>query len=206
VKQPDVPYYIYAGVTVGDDTTIFPYAVIGRQPMATGNIVRVPGSGFPPTRIGAGCIIGAHAVIYAGTWIGDNVLIGDGAVIREGCYIGNSTLIGPLAFLQYNVTVGERVRVGPQSHITGDMLIEDEVFMGPSVSSANDKHIDGNRPGGGWTGPILRRGCAIGAGAILLPGVEIGEGTLVGAGAVVTKDMPPGKLVVGIPARTLRDR
>ena len=190
------------GTKIGDSVTIYPGAVIGRQPLGAGNLVRLPGSGHPPPRIGAHSMIGANTVIYAGTEIGHHVMIGDLCWIREGVNISPWCVIGPHVTIMYNVYMGEGVRVVEQAQLTGNMLIEDNVFIGACVVTCNDKHMGhfGEKLPD-WQGPILRKQCAIGSGAILMPGIEIGEGAVVAAGAIVTKDVPAWRLAIGQPAR-----
>jgi acetyltransferase-like isoleucine patch superfamily enzyme len=160
-----------------------------------------------PVDIGDGCVIGAHAVIYMGVKIGPLSMVGDGAFIREGCDVGHHSLVAGHAALGINVKIGDRVRIMDYSLIAGNATIEDDVFVAHQVATANALWVDRKEPETRtWTerGVTIRRFASIGMGALLLPGVEIGENALVGAGAVVTKDVRPGVLVAGVPARMVR--
>jgi acetyltransferase-like isoleucine patch superfamily enzyme len=135
-------------------------------------------------------------------------LIGDLASIREGCSVGNHAIIGRGVMMLYNCVVGAFTRVQDQAHLVGDMHIEEHVFIGMQVVTTNDNDVYLRRFGletpTASRGPSIRRYAAVGAGATLLPGVEIGEGALVAAGAVVTRDVAPWTIVAGIPARVMR--
>lgn len=184
----------------GEDVIVFPGAVLGKAPMGPG-LARQPRLPEDPRpRIGAGCVIGANAVIYAGVTIGAGTLIGDGVVIREDVEIGELCVIGSNSTINAHTRIGSRVKIMDLSHITADALIEDDVFISTGVLSTNDNAM-GRKGTHGFAGPIVRKGAAIGAGVILLPGKEVGEGATVGAGAVVTRDVPAGKTVMGVPAR-----
>lgn len=129
-----------------------------------------------------------------------------------GCAIGDDTQIGPFVEIQRGVTVGRRCKIQSHSFLCEGVTLEDEVFVGHGVMFTNDKHPratndDGSpRKPGEWQclPTIVRKGASLGSNATILPGVVIGEGALVGAGAVVTEDVPPHTVVVGNPARVLR--
>jgi len=190
-----------AGTVLDERVTVFHGAVVGKAPAQLSALSRTPSS-TTETRVGQGSSIGVHVVIYAGATIGADTLIGDGASIREECIVGNSTVIGRYVSLNYRVIVGSRVKVMDHTWLAGNILIEDDVFLSGGVLTANDSSL--GRAGydaSHVVGPIFRRGSRIGAGAIVLPGVEVGCGAVVGAGAVVTRDVPAGTTVVGVPAR-----
>lgn len=135
-----------------------------------------------------------------------------GFVNLYGCSIGDDTTIAAFVEIGAGAAVGARCKISSFSFICGGVTIEDEVFVGPRVVFTNDRYPratdeQGDRVGpGGWTLEPTRvcRRASIGAGAVLLCGIKIGEGALVGAGAVVTSDVPPFTVVVGNPARILR--
>jgi acetyltransferase-like isoleucine patch superfamily enzyme len=121
--------------------------------------------------------------------------------VRERSQIGDESVVGRAASIENDVTVGARVRMQTGAYVTAWSVVEDDVFIAPGVILTNDPTA-GRRPADmDLRGPTLRRGCRIGAGAVLLPGVEVGEGAFVAAGAVVTADVAPGSLVMGVPAR-----
>lgn len=199
---------IYPKVILAKRCVVLDGTVLGRLPIANGTIRLKVKSEFRKLEVGSGSIIGCHAVLYTDTQIGKGTLISDSASIREGCVMGNDVIIGRGTTVMYNVRIGDRTRIHDQVTITGEMLIEEDVFVGPGVNSANDNEIYLSRFGLAVPkirGPIVRRFAVIGAGARLLPGVEVGEGAMVAAGAVVTKDVPPWTIVAGIPARHFRN-
>jgi acetyltransferase-like isoleucine patch superfamily enzyme len=103
------------------------------------------------------------------------------------------------------VVIGARTRIQTDAYITAFSSLEDDVFVAPRVITTNDMTAGRRGPGVPLRGPVLRRACRVGAGAVLLPGVEVGEEAFVGAGSVVTRDVAPRSLVVGSPARHVRD-
>ena len=153
----------------------------------------------------AGAFIGDNAFIRAGTTIfsnvrtGNNFRTGHNAMVRENTTIGDNVLIGTNVIIDGNVTIGNNVSIQGNVYIPTHVTIEDNVFIGPCAVLANDKYpIRGEyQP----LGPVLRKGASIGANATLVPGVEIGEGAMVAAGALVTKDVPAWRLAIGCPAR-----
>jgi acetyltransferase-like isoleucine patch superfamily enzyme len=195
---------VHANVQIGRGTVVHDNAVLGRAPHVAGIIQRTPKRELSPLIIGRTCSIGAGTVLYIGTTIGDDTLIGDLASIREECKIGNHVVIGRGVMLNYNIQVRDRARIMDTSHFGGDALVEEDVFVGPHVCTANDNTI-GLRAGVVRQGPHLCRGASIGIGAILLANVTIGEQAIIGAGALVTRDVPARKIAVGVPALVTGD-
>lgn len=192
---------IRSGTVIGDDVQIGDLTVLGKVPFSNPKMAKKPSQQLDPLVIGAGARIGSSVVIYAGVALGPSVLVGDLASIRERVRIEESTIIGRNVAVEPNTVIGSRVTIQTSSYITSDMIIEDEVFVGPCCSTSNDKYMGlGNYR---HQGPVLKRKCRIGNNATLLPGITIGEEAVVGAGAVVTKDVPANRTVVGNPARPL---
>ena len=152
-----------------------------------------------------GTIIGKHAVIRSGTILYCDVIIGDhfqcghNVIIREKTRIGNHVAIGTATIIEGNTIIGDGVSLQSMVYIPTDTVIGNHVFIGPNTVLTNDRYPPTRI--GGLQGPQIRDGAAIGANATLLPGVCIGEGALVAAGAIVTRDVPAHKLAIGAPAK-----
>ncbi len=151
-------------------------------------------------------MISTGALVYAGVSLGDGVIVGDLASVRERCSVGAGSVIGRGVCVENDTTIGAGCRIQSNSYITAYMLIEDDVFVAPCVVTTNDNFMGRTEARKALLrGPTLRRGARIGGGVTLCPGIEVGAEAFVGAGAVVTRDVPPGVVVVGVPARVLRD-
>ena len=163
------------------------------------------------TRIGENTRILTGATVYNGCDIGKDCLIADYASIRENCVIGDYTVIGRHVCVEMNTHIGKHVLIETQTHITGNMIIEDYVFFGGNCTTTNDNLMVHPRKFRTklkdkiqLKGPIIKKGARIGSAACILPNIIIGEEAVIGAGAIVTKDVPPYTVVVGVPARELR--
>ncbi len=150
--------------------------------------------------------------------IAPSVRLGKGVVIHQpdlvnlyGCEIGDDTKVGAFVEIQKNARIGARCKISSHSFVCEGVTIEDEAFIGHGVMFINDRHPRATAADGAlqteadWAcvPTLVKRGASIGSGAVILCGVVIGERALVGAGAVVTKDVPPGAVVAGVPARAL---
>src|SRR5215213_2768578 len=196
---------VYDGTVLGEGVKILEYAVVGKQPALSprSTAKREP---LPPATIGAGTVVSTGAIVFAGATIGARVLLGDQSCVRERVTIGDDVVLGRGSLIENDTTVGALTKIQADAYITAYSTLEENVFIAPCVVTTNDDFMGRTeRRHGLIKGPTIRRGARVGGGAILLPGVEIGEEAFVGAGAVVTKDVPPRKLVVGNPARVLRD-
>jgi acetyltransferase-like isoleucine patch superfamily enzyme len=195
---------IYPDVFIKESVVIFEGSVIGSIPKATPSIKRKILADLKPTQIGRGCTISPHVIVYRDVQIGEDTLIGDNSSIREQCKIGNNCIIGKNVTINYNSVIGDFTNIYDNAHITGNMLIGSHVVIGTSVVTSNDNYM--GRFGydeSSIRGPILEENVRIGSGAIILPGVRIGANSFVAAGSVVTKDVPPKKKVMGMPARII---
>ncbi|HUY50772.1 MAG TPA: DapH/DapD/GlmU-related protein [Streptosporangiaceae bacterium] len=181
-------------LTVGAGTVIEEGAVVGETH---------PGW-HEPTLIGAGCRIRRFSVVFTDTAIGDRTMTGVGTVIREHTRIGSDCVIGTNAIIEGNADIGNEVVIQTGVFIPTTARIGDRVFLGPRVVLTNDAYPLRRRSEYTPAGPELCDDVTIGANATLLPGVRIGEGAMVAAGAVVTRNVPAWSLAVGVPAR-LRD-
>ena len=157
-----------------------------------------------PTTIGEGAVIRSHTVIYAGNVIGRNFQTGNKVNIRESNRIGDNVSVGTLSVIEHHVEIGDNVRIHTQVFIPEFSVLEEGCWIGPNVVLTNAKYPLSPGVKDHLAGPVIRKGAKIGANATLLPGVVIGENALVGAGAVVVRDVPPGSVVAGNPARVIR--
>ncbi len=155
--------------------------------------------------IGDDCVIRSHSVIYGGSVIGDNFTTGHFVLIRQNCTIGDNVSIGSYTELSHDVIIGHRVRIHSHCFIPEGTHIMDDAWIGPRVCFTNDKYPGKSIPSSEkeLQPVIVEHDAVIGANATILPGVTIGHHSLVGAGAVVTKDVKPFDTVVGNPARSI---
>ncbi|MEJ7825914.1 MAG: acyltransferase [Solirubrobacteraceae bacterium] len=195
---------VHDGVVIGDGVTVQDGAVLGKAPSLSRRSSAARGE-LGPLVIGDGAVICAQAIIFAGSRIGERSIVGDQAYVRERTTVGPDTVIGRASAVDNDVAIGARVRIQTQVYVTAHSTIEDDVFVGPCAMTTNDDTMARLAPGTPMRGATLRRACRVGGGAVLLPGVEIGEEAFVAAGAVVTSDVPPRKVVMGVPARVVKD-
>src|SRR5882762_9962011 len=196
---------VHEGTVLGDGVRVLENAVVGKQPSlgARSTAKRDP---LPPTRIGAGTVISTGAIVFAGSSIGANCIVGDQSCIRERVTMADNCILGRGSLIENDTTVGAGTRIQAEAYITAYSMLEEDVFIAPCVVTTYYNFMGRTEKRKSlMKGPTIRRGARIGGGAILCPGVEIGEEAFVGAGAVVTKDVPPRVVVVGNPARVLRD-
>lgn len=191
---------IHPGVRIGAGCALEDGAVVGKAPrLSRGS--RSRRDGIAGTVLGNGAVVGAGAVVLAGTTIGPRSIVAVHAFVRERTAVGADCLVGTGAVIGCDVVTGERMKLQTNAILVSGSIAEDDVFIGPSVSSMNDNTAGRMKPA--LRGVVLRRGCRIGGSVALLPGVEIGEDALVGAGAVVTSDVPAGAVAMGVPARVV---
>jgi UDP-2-acetamido-3-amino-2,3-dideoxy-glucuronate N-acetyltransferase len=196
---------VYPGTVLGDGCRILDYAVVGKQP-TLGPRSTTKREELPPLELGPGAIVSTGAIVFAGTKVGARAIIGDQACVRERCLIGEDVVIGRGTLVENDTTVGALTKVQAMAYITAHTTIEEQVFIAPCVQTTNDNFMGRTEKRHELRkGPTIRRGARVGGGVVLCPGVEVGEEAYVGAGAVVVKDVPPRVVVVGNPARVLRD-
>lgn len=150
--------------------------------------------------VGEDALIRPNTAIYCDVCIGKNFRTGHNVLIREGTIIGDNVSIGSYSIMEGHISIGNNVNIQSNVYIATNSTVEDYVFIGPNAVLTNDRYPSA-RKGKDLKGPILRRGVSVGAAAIILPGVDIGRGSMIAAGAIVTKDVPEWKLVIGSPAR-----
>ena len=196
---------IYPGTVIGDGCVIADGVVLGKQPsLSTRSTAKR--DELPPLEIGAGTIVSTGAIVFAGTRLGERVIVGDQACVRERVAVGDDVVIGRGSLVENDTTIGAMTRIQADAYITAYSTLEEDVFIAPCVVTTNDNFMGRTEKRKKLLrGPTIRRGARVGGGAVLCPGVEVGEEAFVGAGAVVVRDVPPRVVVVGNPARVLRD-
>jgi acetyltransferase-like isoleucine patch superfamily enzyme len=195
---------VYPGTVLGEGVRVLEHAVVGKQPTLSPRST-APREDLPPTEIGDGTIVSTGATVFAGSRIGARVILGDQSCVRERVTVGDDVVIGRGSLVENDTTIGALTKIQAEAYITAYSTLEEQVFIAPCVVTTNDDFMGRTeRRRELVRGPIIRRGARVGGGAILLPGVEIGEEAFIGAGAVVTKAVEPRMLVVGNPARVLR--
>jgi acetyltransferase-like isoleucine patch superfamily enzyme len=195
---------IHAGTAIGSGVRIEDGAILGKVPSLGARSTALREEP-PPLVVGDGARVCTGAVLFAGAAIGPDVVIGDQVYVRERAAIGERSTVGRGTAIENDVVIGARARIQTSAYITAFSQLEDDVFVAPCVTTSNDQTAGRRRRGERLRGPVFRRACRVGAGAVLLPGVEIGEEAFVGAGAVVTRDVAPRSVAVGVPARHVRD-
>jgi acetyltransferase-like isoleucine patch superfamily enzyme len=196
---------VYPGTVIGEGCKILDGAVVGKQPSLSPRSTarREP---LPPAELAPATIVSTGAIVFAGTRIGERVIVGDQACVRERCEIGDDVVIGRGSLVENDTTIGALTKIQADAYITAYSTLEDNVFIAPCVVTTNDNYMGRTEKRHALVkGPTIRRGARVGGGAILCPGIEIGAEAFVGAGAVVIRDVPPRAVVVGNPARQIRE-
>jgi acetyltransferase-like isoleucine patch superfamily enzyme len=157
--------------------------------------------GCQPVRLGKGARLRAGTIVYADVVIGDDFQTGHHVLIREKTVIGNHVVVGTNTVIDGQVNIGDFVKIESNCYIPTHVKIGNRVFLGPNVTLTNDRYPLKMRDRYQPQGPVLEDGVTLGAGVVVCPGVLIGQDAFVAAGAVVTKDVPPGTMVMGVPGR-----
>lgn len=182
---------VHAGVRLGARTTVGSHCVLGHPG---------PAGDDAPLVIGPFSTIRSHSVLYAGSTFGSRLETGHAVVLREGLTVGENLRVGTLGDLQGDTPIGDYVRMHSNVFVPKFCEIGSFVWLFPHVVLTNDPHP----PSEVQIGSIVEPFAVIAAGSVVLPGVRVGEGAVVAAGSVVTRDVPPGDLVVGAPAKHAR--
>ena len=196
---------VYPGTVLGENVRVLEHAVVGKQP-ALGPRSTAKREPLPPAEIGDGTVVSTGAIVFAGSTIGAGCILGDQSCVRERVTIADDVVVGRGSLVENDTTIGSGTRIQAEAYVTAYSTLEEDVFIAPCVVTTNDNFMGRTEQRKElMKGPTIRRGARVGGGAILCPGVEVGEEAFVGAGAVVVKDVPARKVVVGNPARVLRD-
>lgn len=194
---------VYPGTVIGDGCVLEDGVVVGKPPRL-GPRSQASRETPPPAALGARVTVCCGGVVYAGATVGDGAIVGDQAQVRERSIVGAGSIVGRASGVDQDVRIGERVKLQSLVYVTAGSVIEDDVFVGPGVITTNDDAMGRHPRGEAPDGVTLRRACRIGGGAVLVPGVEVGEEAFVAAGAVVTRDVGAREVVIGVPARVVR--
>jgi UDP-2-acetamido-3-amino-2,3-dideoxy-glucuronate N-acetyltransferase len=190
---------VHEGVRIGDGCSVEDHVVLGKRPRlsersaARGELGRL--------ELHRRVTVCSGAVALAGATVGDGAILGDQSFVRERSSVGAGSVIGRGSVVDNDVRVGARVAVQTDVYLCAFTVVEDDAFIGPGVTTTNDHTMGRHAPGAPLRGATLRRACRVGGGAVLTPGVEIGEEAFVAAGALVARDVPARAVVMGVPAR-----
>jgi len=188
---------VHPNVELDDGAVVEEFAILGVSPGGVGQEPK-------PLRIGPIARIRSHSVLYGGSTIGAGFQTGHGVMIREENEIGAHVSVGTHSVIEHHVRLGNGVRIHSNVFVPEYSVVEDGAWIGPSVTFTNALYPLSHAAKANLRGPIIRSGAKIGANATLLPGVVVGRDALIGAGSVVVRDVPDGAVVVGNPARVVR--
>ena len=186
---------IYPNVIIENNSIIEEQSIIG--------IICKPIALKKVTKIGKNALIRAGTYIYENNLIGDDFTTGNRALIRESNVIGNNVSIGSMTSLAHNIEIEDNVRIHSQCFIPEYTIIKKGAWIGPGVFFTNSKYPNQNESKKYLKGPTIEEEAIIGANVTILPEVTIGRKSIIGAGSVVTKDVPENKIYAGNPANEI---
>jgi len=197
---------IHPGTLVGDAVRIDDNTVIGKLPMRSVRSAVTRDVELAPARLEEACLVGACVVVYRGARIGRAVLLADLVTVREEVEIGDETIVGRGVAVENRVRIGSRCKIETNAYVTALSEIGRGCFIAPMATFTNDNFMGRSAERFRHFGGVrMKDGARVGANATVLPGVTIGEDGMVAAGSVVTRDVPPRKIVLGSPARVWKD-
>ena len=196
---------IHPYTRIGDRARIDDHAVLGKKPKSAPISILKVSSQYPPLQIGDDAFVGAHSIIYVGAKLGNKVFVADLASIREDVVLEEGVIVGRGVTIENRCRVGEYTKIETEAYVTAYTVIEERCFIAPMVCMSNDNYLGRTEERfQHMKGAYIKRGARIGSNATLLPGITIGEEAVVGAGSVVTREIPSYETWVGAPARFLR--
>lgn len=184
-------------IRIGRNAKVDKGAIVGYKPLRKLKNIEL--------RIGEKFLAMAGSIIYAGVTIGDGAMIGHNSVVREENTIGDNFCLWANSVVDYGCSIGNNVKIHSNVYVAQFTEIQDDVFIAPGAIIANDMHPKCRFSKKCMKGPYIKRGAIIGANATINPFVVIGKRAIIGAGSVVTKDIPDGKVAYGNPARVISD-
>jgi len=197
---------VHGCVKVGNGVRIDDGAVLGKLPMRARLSTLNSSEETTDLVVGNEVSIGTNAVLYAGCTIGNYVLVADLATVREDVTVGDYTIVGRAVAIENQTHIGKYCKLETNCYITAHSIVEDYCFIAPMVTTTNDNFLGRTKERFKHRGGVhLHRGARVGGGAVLLPGIDIGEDAVVGAGSVVTKNVPARKVYYGVPAGYVRE-
>jgi acetyltransferase-like isoleucine patch superfamily enzyme len=193
---------IYGKSKIGEDTFLADNVIIGYPGKGETDLLKEKKfESLEGATVGNNCILRDFGIVYSRVTLGDNITTGHHYLIRENTTIGSSTLIGSGVIIEDDCIIGKNVSLQSNVYIPTGCIIEDNVFMGPNVVLTNDKRMA--RGECKLEAVTIKFGARVGANATILPGLVVGRDSIIGAGSVVTKDVPDFTIVVGVPANPI---
>lgn len=197
---------IYPGTIIRSGVEIYDHCVLGKLPTSPGITSRRLKNAYPNLEVCKNSILCPGVVLYTGSKIGENNLLGDFCSIREECSTGKNCIISRNVSVNYNTSIGNYTKIMDNTHITGNMTIGNHVFISVLVATTNDNTMGREDYNVDHVhGATIEDDVTVGAAANILPGVLIGKNSVIGAGAVVTKDIPSNMVAMGVPAKIIRE-
>ena len=196
---------VRAGTHIGQSVVIRDNSVLGVHPIRGKNSALIDSSTDIGLQIADECVIGSGAVLHSGCTLATGVMVADLATVRERVTVGTGTIVGRGVAIENQCTIGAWCKLETNVYITAYSTLGDYVFVAPGVTTSNDNFAGRtSERHKHYKGITIGRGGRIGAGATILPGKTIGPDGFLAAGSVLTKDLPPGEIWAGVPARFLR--